>query len=221
MNDFAAGSVIDAPDRFARHPTMPFLMGGAHRKPADKVGPPALMRHVTIWRPTDQVPDGTRRQMAHDDWVKQIERFVLAIYFRLDSAMQHATLDRPTITNLLQKEHDPARLELLRNVYRNDPKGPDFIERIKGITRHETVRVSGTWQSIPLQISIERHTEYFTFTTVLDLSNRVSPDRYNQTNLVFLRMMKALHLLDTVATRTLHKTKPISEATARRRLIPV
>ena len=211
-------------ERFHIHPNMRYLMGGAHRRPAGKVGGPALTRHVTIWRPERNLKQSN--QQDHVEWVKKIELYILEIYRLLKKFEPFNCSDdvKTQLSNqLIQDEIRFDQVELLQNIYKFPPSDkPEPIDlgpsSNKRFTRHETVRISGVWQSVPIEIAIELHAEYFTFSSSIDLSKGAAQGIYDANNPVYIGLTRALQRIKDLASSRLDKVASISEDKAKEAL---
>ena len=123
---------------------------------------------------------------ARTEWVCEIQLYILSIYDLLcDRSSNPPCGLRPTLTNMLEKaptreQHDATpTLDLLIHIVPEDRaarKIPGSWKRIEGKTRHEMVRISGTWDGLPIEFTFELHAEYFTLTIRLELAS--TPEQY-------------------------------------------
>lgn len=191
-------------------------MGTAHYKPSGKRHIPCVTRHVSLWMPEaleqsfviSQKSEATgeesasQQQRAREGWVKDIEVFILAIYDFLKLTHPEDQTSHPlTLTNFLDKNEGDARLGLLHHFYEADKsKRTGKPDRIPGKFRHETVRINSIWQSMPIEITIELHTEYFTFSSVIDLGYKKTDGLYDDANPIYETVREAFSSLDRVTT---------------------
>jgi len=160
------------------------MMAGAQRKPPLPIGAPAITLHVAFW-----LPDEIGREV----WVHNIEKFILRLYFRL---LGFAKPEKPSIPITPNLYAEDRYLYLLENKYLVESVAPKkhaadadpttFGYRTSMISlrhalrhrkpigaypnRYQTVRFTSIWETMPLQISIELHNEYFTLSAAIDLS---------------------------------------------------
>jgi hypothetical protein len=157
---------------FERHVDFGALMRGARREPPLPVGMPAIVRHLAFWIPGSLT---LRRQV----WVKEIEDFIIVLCDHL-----HRKAFEPLVPSLQKKQNgSAARLNLLDNsclAFKRMAERKPL--RKEEFTRYQTFRLGFKWQSMPVQFGLEMHDEFFTLTTVIDLSLRDPSVGFNKTD---------------------------------------
>lgn len=149
---------------FGEHPDYPILMGGGRRKPAIPVGGPAITRHVAFWVPRDLVPE-------HQTWVKNVEKFCLALYHHLDKPIDPQTKEELPSYEPHTRSKKGGELHLLNNIYAADDIEGLNPRRIENqATRYQMFRLRFSYGSLPVQVDIELNDEFFTLSTTLDLA---------------------------------------------------
>lgn len=118
------------------------LNSGTHQRPPMPIGTPALVRHQVYWIPKklDSKQPEEFATVDRVEWIKTIRSFVSGTY-----------------DYLVEQEKSGSNLQL---VTRATPEVRD----------KETTCVSLLWETMPVEIRLEPHQEYFTLTTAIDLS---------------------------------------------------
>lgn len=140
------------------------MMSGAHRRPAPQIGTPTLSLHLAFWAP------GT----GPASWTLVVERFVCNIFDRISTAA--STTQPKKIFEVSSPNHVENCLHLFENDYDVILASPlAFRKRDAQSDRsslYSTVQFTFAWHSLPVQLSVEKHTEYFTVSAYIDLSAR-------------------------------------------------
>jgi hypothetical protein len=157
--------MIEARADFTPHPRYPELMAGMHRKPPTQIGAPAVTQHLGFWIPDLFVN-------SRQAWVRNVESFILGTFDRLNSQLSFGlktaslTTDATGVSRLYLLDNDYAVDAVVREQERaRGPAGPGRMP-----SRYQTVRFTFDWHSMPVEISVELHNEYFTLSTSIDLS---------------------------------------------------
>ena len=148
------------------------------QKPAAPLGAPAIVQHLMYWTPEYFIDH-------RDDWIKQIEAFALRLNKKIP------------ITSKTQHE---GRLLVLRHSYpTNEAHWHDDIQTVENFqTRYETVRLSGSWKSLPLDITIQLHNEYFTMSLAIDLARAKEPHLFNAASPAYEALSQSFESLNSV-----------------------
>jgi hypothetical protein len=167
MSDLSNSASKDRslPGDFAHHHDYSALMLGARRKAAPHIGAPAITRHLGFW-----IPD--KLTLERKKWIGRIEVSFVELYRQLAKLTDKVT---EVSTSNLQKSHDSkSRLYLIYHSYNiEEGGGPQPIEGAEEqSSRHQRFLLSFVWQTMPVGITLELFDEYFTLSTVIDLSRR-------------------------------------------------
>lgn len=170
------------------------LLSGAHRKPATPIGAPALVAHFGFWQNPGGPPqkDFTIDKGAtaeDDEWSRRTDFYIRAIYLLVkDSDFDTPNTDRGGIANsryifLFKHVLDINSQRLLTEVEFLQAIGQQKKDDSLFSTRYQTVAFSFTWHNIKIRLSFEKHQEYFTLTSFMDLSlvsNDDGDDHFNR-----------------------------------------
>jgi hypothetical protein len=150
---------------FAHHHDYSALMLGARRKAAPHIGAPAITRHLGFW-----IPD--KLTLERDEWIEHIEASFVGLYRQLTKLTEKVS-EVSTSNEQMRDDDTKSRLYLIHRsfpVEENDREA----ECIKGAkeqpTRHQRFLLSFIWQSMPVDLTLELFDEYFTLSTIIDLS---------------------------------------------------
>jgi hypothetical protein len=164
---------IHPSERGDENPEYLRLMSGTHRNPPQQLGAPGVSRIVFIRKP---------KGVEREDWVKESEAFARQLYFHIKEQIDAGNPDfglqlderkegsiKPLTPNLQKRKGDTEhRLYLLNNIYNTDEA--DTASQSVAPDRYPAVHFIFLWQSMPVQIRMELHTEYITISSSVDLS---------------------------------------------------
>jgi len=157
MVQTSAGPIVTALDY---HDGYLAAMGGAHRKPVPQLGTPAISHHIGY-----RAPHGMERRM----WVAAVEQFCWRLWAGLQEKCGRGDCWSPNaecnLLHLFDKTYEPD--EKIPGTWK--PAGPQLQIHED---HHRVVVFSCIWQTLPISLSIELHTEYFTLTAYIDLSTK-------------------------------------------------
>ena len=157
MVQTSAGPIVTALDY---HDGYLAAMGGAHRKPVPQLGTPAISHHIGY-----RAPHGMERRM----WVAAVEQFCWRLWAGLQEKCGRGDCWSPNaernLLHLFDKTYEPD--ENVRGAWK--PARPDLQI---AEDHHRVVVFSCIWKTLPVSLSIELHTEYFTLTAYIDLSTQ-------------------------------------------------
>jgi Protein of unknown function (DUF3422) len=150
----------------------PQLHSGAHRKPAIVVGSPALSRHLVLWMPAGVAdfrgrmePRTDLPKLARQEWKQEIDRHLYHIYLRIVGLGAH--VESPN------RNPHTGRITLLVGVIGADLTLLPETDANLGDVRaddYQVISFTFTWQEMSITVRAELHTEYWSLSTVADLS---------------------------------------------------
>jgi hypothetical protein len=159
-----------SPEDFRPHDDYSTLMLAARRKAAPHIGAPAIHRHLAFW-----LPD--KPTLEREEWIKNIEDCFVKLYLRLIVLSMVSEVSTPNKQQRKSqkntKDDAEPRLYLIHHSYPIDTGDREFepIEAAKDQpTRHQRLRLSFVWQSMPVSLTLELFDEYFTLSSTIDLS---------------------------------------------------
>lgn len=165
------------PIEFERDVSFPDTMGGARRKPAPPIGGPAVTSHRAFWFPRQLVSDrdaSITQVPDRDAWIKQIEKFILALYHHLQDQSAKDEGLRPRTRSFQRSDNE---LHLLDNAYSiTDAMGAHPRPIRTHPSRYQMFRLRFAYGLAPVTMSLELHDEFFTLSTIIDLAWKVDED---------------------------------------------
>lgn len=172
------------PQGFKTGPSYRHLMGGTQRNSPPQIGTPAVTQHLAFRKPIKdrRLTEAEKKNFAkkempsgRDLWVWDVERLILQFYDRLNTKASKLKIelqkDKPLTPNLQERAGDKkSRLYLFDNSYDGELLDRFAAKPVDEPDRYPAVRFIFLWQSMPVEVSFQLYTEYFTITSTIDLS---------------------------------------------------
>lgn len=159
---------------------------GAHRKPIARAGVPCLVLHLGVWKPLDlrakaEAANGARVPEEREARRNLIDEYLRVIYLRLKNPSRDDAISALSTSSLTKPdESDEAYLVLFQNILR--AKDGELItderiaNKIRVSSEFQTITFEFRWHGLAVTTRFELHTEYFTISSYIDLSERI-PDK--------------------------------------------
>jgi len=190
---------------FAYHEDYP-VMGGALGTPPISVGTPALLWHSAFWIPnsySEKPLNPASPDVPHDEWVEEIERFVLKLYDNLVASGQDG---RAITSSWHQPAGEEPRLYLFRNWWPEDPVNRTSTVIVPHAVRNQSVNLSFSWKSMQVNMDIDLYPEYVTMSAAIDLSGKpLQGTEKDKPKTIACELGDAIRLFNTIATERFQK----------------
>jgi hypothetical protein len=155
-------------------------LSSAHRKPATPVGAPSLIAHFAFWQPAssdDAINDPSSVVQTKEEWKRRADAYIHSIYCIIKdmnfTTPNSALGGRPGLPDFIFLffqgiETASKKFELL--LQEEIAKKVSYkIDRYFK-TRNPAVVFNFIWHHLQITLKFERHSEYLTVTTFIDLS---------------------------------------------------
>lgn len=161
------------------------MLREAHRRPAQPVGPPALIRHIALWpNPVDEsAPDidsegatayRNRYNWRRWNWYYQIDQFIATFIDRLNASPQVDSFLSTPFSSTTHRVMDPEQYKLFKRSFDEHLRHPSKAP-LPSPDSPANVAFTFRWRAYIVKFQLILHNEYATLSFAIDLSKAPSP----------------------------------------------